>query len=330
MTKTSLAKRLDGFANKLLSKNGSGVLLMLVLIIVLVSILAPVVTGGRFFTADNIIKIFRQVTVVGIISCAATVVMLTGNIDLSVGAMLTLTGCIAATTIQYGFFPMLVATLGTGAVCGLINGALVSGLKLNPFITTLATQNIFQAVVYFYTKSQYLIPESNKYFEFVGKGYIFGFLPMPVVMLILIAAIYWFVLSCTPLGMRIFAIGANRTCARFSGVKTRLDILIAYTLTGLTTAIAAIVMVSRVMSAQSQMGGGYEFDVITAIVLGGTSMWGGKGSIPGTLLGVLFVGVLSNSFVLLGLNTNLQWLIQGAILILALKFDIEKERRLSP
>lgn len=327
--KNAVAARALGVCKKIMRRNGSGVLTILILYVVIVSLCAPHITGGRFLTADNLLKILRQVTVLGVIACAATVVMLTGNIDLSVGSILSLTACVSASAVQYGAVPAIFAALGIGALCGLVNGFLIGKLKLNAFITSLGMLSVYQAAALLYTGNTYIVPQDNAAYKFIGQGYLFGFLPAPVVILAVVILIYHFVLKRTVYGARLYVIGANTACASFAGVNSGNHILAAYVLGGLTTGLAAVVMCSRVMSAQAMMGSGYEFDAVTAIVLGGTSILGGKGTIPGTLLGVIFLGVLSNGFVLMGIPTSYQWLIQGFILIIALRSDLVREKGVS-
>jgi ribose transport system permease protein len=317
---------IKGIWKKFISLNGSGVFLALIVYIIAVAIIAPQITGGQFITWDNIIQILRKQTYIGIIACALTLVMITGNIDLSVGSILSLTACIAADSLQYGWvfaiiFPMLV-----GGACGLINGLLVSRLKLNSFITTIGTGSIFGALAILYV-SGYIVPSNESetavaIFKSIGQSFLFGIIPMPVIIMLAIVLIFSFLLKRTVFGTQLYAIGANPVAARLSGIRSMRNVTIAYVLSGLVTGLSAVIMVSRIMSAQPQVGFGQEMDVILAVVLGGTSVLGGKGSMWGTVLGFIFLGFLTSGFVFMGMTTYTQWVIEGLILVIALSFDI--------
>ncbi len=211
--------------------------------------------------------------------------------------------------------PMLV-----GLAAGLINGMFVGSLKFNPFIVTLGMLSVYKAATLLYANDRYLVPAANAAFQFIGQGYLLG-IPMPVWIFLIIAAIYHIILKKTIFGTHLYAVGSNPTSSRYSGISSTKTVIFTYMLGGMTTGISGIVFSSTIMSAQAQIGTGYEFNVITAIVLGGVSIMGGKGTIPGTVLGVVFLGVLQNGFTLMGVPTMAQYLIQGLILIIALRFD---------
>lgn len=310
-----------------LSLNGSGVFLALIAFIIIVAIISPMRGGGQFITLSNLVTILRQQTYIGIIACGVTLIIITGNIDLSIGSMLTFLACACASFMMEGNWVVAVlATIGIGALCGLINGIFVAGLRLNAFITTLGTGSIFGALALIISQGRVLIPPNNSSFEFIGKGSLFGVIPMPVFFLVLVVVILGFVLSKTVYGQRLYAIGANPVAARFSGVRARRDTVITYVITGVLVGLAAVIMISNVMSANPQVGQSKEMDIILAVVLGGTSILGGKGSVWGTVIGFLFTGVLSSGFTFLNVPTYIQWIIMGVILVFALSSDIIRER----
>lgn len=321
---TDEKKSQDNLWKRFISLNGSGVFLALIAFIILVSILAPRITGGQFLTMNNIINIFRQQTYIGIIACGMTLVILTGNIDLSVGSQLTmLTVLCAQLTQQFGDFA-IVLTLLLGLACGLINGLFVCGLQLNAFIATLGTSSMFGAMATILATGHTKRAASDL-FDFIGKSSL-GVIPVPVILLLVVVLIFAVLSKMTVYGQRLYAIGANPVSARFSGIRSRRDVAITYVLCGLCCAIAAIVLIARSDSANPQAASGKEMDVILAVVLGGTSVLGGKGSVLGTVIGFLFIGFMSSGFTFLGMGTYTQWIITGVILLVALAADVFSER----
>jgi ribose transport system permease protein len=309
---------------KFMGISGSGVFIALIIWVTFVCIVAPMINPGvSFNVGSNIISVFKQQTYIGVIACGLTLVMITGNIDLSVGSLFTLLACVCASLVQFGTFVAVFGTLLIGALCGLINGLLVSGLKLNSFITTLGTGSIYGSLAIIYSSGGYIKPPATPSFEVLGKGSI-GIIPMPVVLLALVVVIFAFTLAKTVFGQRLYAIGANPIAARYSGISARRDVALTYIFTGATVGLAAIIMVANVMSANPQAASGKEMEIIMAVVLGGTSIMGGKGTILGTVVGFAFIGFLSNGSTALGLNQYLQWVFMGLILVVALSADILK------
>lgn len=311
--------------NKFISKPGAGVFLALIAFIIIISIVAPQVTGGQFLTLENIIQVFRKQTYIGIMACGLTLVMLTGNIDLSVGSQLTLMTVLCAQTSQALGNWAIPITLLIGLACGLVNGLLVSGLRLNAFITTLGTSSIYGALALILV-SGHTVRAKTALFDALGMSSVLGVIPVPVVILLVIVVIFAFLSSRTVFGQRLYAIGANPVAARYSGIRSRRDVAITYILCGLCCAVAAVVLLARSESANPQIGGGKEMEVILAVVLGGTSILGGKGSIWGTVVGFLFIGFMSTGFTFLSLDQYTQWIIMGVILITALSIDVFSER----
>ncbi len=308
-----------------MSLNGSGVFLALIAFIILVSVLAPHITGGSFLTWTNIIQIFRQQTYIGIIACGMTLVIITGNIDLSVGSQLTLLTVLCAQMSKTMGNWAIPVTLALGFLLGLVNGLFVSGLKLNAFITTLGTSSMYGALALILVSGHTVRCESAL-FDWIGSGSLFGVLPIPVVIMLVVVLIFAFVSRRTVFGQRLYAIGANPTGARFSGIKSGRDVCITYILCGLCCALAAVVLIARSVSANPQAAAGKEMDIILAVVLGGTSVLGGKGSIWGSVIGFLFIGFASSGFTFLGFDQYIQWIVMGVILLVALASDVFSER----
>lgn len=325
MSNKTLAKDNRSLWQRFISKPGAGVFLALLLFIIIISIVAPIKTGGQFLTPTNIIQVFRQQTYIGIIACGMTLVMLTGNIDLSVGSQLTMMTVLCAQISQTLGDAAILVTLVIGMLCGLVNGLLVSGMKLNAFITTLGTGSIYGALALILV-SGHTVRAKTALFDILGKGSVFGFIPVPVIILAVIVVAFAFLAGRTVFGQRLYAIGANPTAARYSGIKSRRDVAITYILNGLCCAIAAVVLLARSESANPQIGASKEMDIILAVVLGGTSIAGGKGSIWGTVVGFLFIGFMSSAFTFLAFDQYVQWVIMGVILVVALAIDIMSER----
>lgn len=318
--------KLKSYVKRFFALDASAVIVAIVVLIALVSVLAPLITGGNFLTKTNIINIFRKQTYVGIIACGLTLVMITGNIDLSVGNMLTLLTVICALlTNSMSPAAAMGITLLCGLACGLLNGVLVGPLRLNAFISTLGTTSIFYALALIISPG-FILRADSKLFDAIGSGSLWIF-PVPVVIMAVVVAIFWFVLKRTVFGQQLYAIGANQTAAKFSGIRTRMQVLLTYVLTGLCVAVAAIVLIARSISANPQAATGKEMDVILAVVVGGTSIAGGKGSMFGTVLGFLFIGFMTTGFTFLGMNEFIQSIVTGIILVIALSFDVMKARR---
>ncbi|MBQ9270562.1 MAG: ABC transporter permease [Oscillospiraceae bacterium] len=316
----------QNIVKRFFSLDSSAVIVAMIVLILLVSILSPVITGGNFLTTDNIMNIFRKQTYIGILACGMTLIMITGNIDLSVGNMMTLLTVICALLSKsVGPLPAILLTLLFGALCGFLNGVLVGPLGLNAFITTLGTTSIFYALTLIIS-SGYTERAQSPIFDAIGSGSL-GFIPVPVIIMAVVVVVFWFLLKRTVFGQQLYAIGANQTAAKFSGIRSRQRVMLTYILTGLCCALAAIVMIARSTSANPQAAGGKEMDVILAVVVGGTSIAGGKGSMFGTVLGFLFIGFMTTGFTFLGMNEYIQSIVTGVILVAALSFDVIKARR---
>lgn len=275
-----------------------------------------------FLSRGNIINILRQISIMGILSVGTTMVMITGGIDLSVGSVVGVSSVVVAVLINRGISPILaiIAALIIGALIGLLNGFLITDIGMFPMIATLATMTIFRGVAYLITGGLPVhgFPDS---FLFLGQGYLFG-IPFPVIIMALMFILGYIILNHTVFGRRIYGIGGNIEASRLSGIPVKKTLYNVYILQGLLAAGAGVILLSRINSGQPTSGEGYEMDVITATVLGGTSVSGGVGNIRGVIIGVLFMGILTNGMVLLNVQDYWQQVIRGGVLILAVAFDL--------
>ena len=317
---------------KFLTLNGASMFLAMLVIIVLFEIIMQLTkhpSGLVFMTPGNLMGILRQQAYTGIIAFGLTLVMITGNIDLSVGSLLTMLCCVCAKIMMgtdngfLGFF----GTVAIGAVCGLLNGILVSYLKLNSFITTLGTSSIFTAFALKISAGTVLVipNDCSPFFKFMGTSSL-GPIHILIVWFVVVAVALALLLSRTVYGQQLYAIGSNPVAARFSGIKAKRNICISYIVTGACTGLAAAVMMANALSSNPQAASGKEMEIILCVVLGGVSVTGGKGSVWGTIIGVMFYGVLSAGFTQMTLSIYLQWVIMGAIMVFALSMDVLKER----
>ena len=318
---------------KFMALNGSAVFLAMVVIVILFEIYLQITKPGSngllFMTPSNLMAILRQQVYVGVIACGITLVMITGNIDLSVGNMLTLLCCVAASIMMRTDSGLLgiFGTIAIGALCGMLNGVLVSYLKLNSFITTLGTSSIFSAIALMLSSGTVLVipNDCDPLFTKVGVTS-FGPVHILIVWFVIVAVILGLLLSRTVYGQQMYAIGANPIAARFSGIHGKRNITIAYVITGMMVGLAAVVMMANVKSSNPQAASGKEMDIILAVVLGGVSVTGGKGSVWGTIIGVMFSGVLTAGFTSMNLSQYLQWVIMGLIMVAALSMDVMRGR----
>jgi ribose/xylose/arabinose/galactoside ABC-type transport system permease subunit len=276
-----------------------------------------------FGTATNLTNVLRQTSMVIIAASAATLIMISGGLDISVGGVLALAGVVAAkmATMDY---PIWLAVLGgsaAGALIGVINGVLVVNLRITPVIATLGTMNVARGLAFLISEGRAVVSGLPPEFRLPGRSYV-GPIPTPVIAMLIVFIIFYFLLNHTLLGKYTYAIGGNRETARLSGIPLGLVQFVLYILGGLTAGLAGVILASRLASGQPDVGFGFEFDVIVAVILGGTSLAGGEGSVFGTLIGALIVGVLSNGLNLLGVHTFYQYVFQGVVLIFAVLLDM--------
>ncbi len=307
--------RFDNIMQKL------GPFLGLIILVAIVSILNP-----AFLEPLNILNLLRQISINALIAFGMTFVILTGGIDLSVGAILALSSALTAGFIVSGMDPIFAIIVGSiiGAILGMVNGLLITKGKMAPFIATLATMTIFRGLTLVYTDGNPITGLGSNYaFQLFGRGYFLG-IPVPAITMLLTFIVLWVLLHKTPFGRRTYAIGGNEKAALISGIKVpRVKILI-YSLAGFMSALAGAILTSRLNSAQPTAGTSYELDAIAAVVLGGTSLSGGKGRIVGTLIGVLIIGVLNNGMNLLGVSSFYQSVVKGIVILIAVLLDRKK------
>ncbi|MFK0333996.1 ABC transporter permease [Rhizobium sp. NPDC090275] len=286
--------------------------------LVVVSILMGI-ASDNFFSLGNIMNVLRQVSINGIIAVGMTMVILTGGIDLSVGAVMALVGTLVAGLMVKAGLPggaALSVGVMVGPLIGLLNGFLVAWGRMPSIIVTLATMGMARGIGLIYSGG-YPISGIPGWVSWFGVGRV-GFVPVPVILMAVIYALAWIILNRTPFGRHVYAIGGNELAAKLSGVKTRRVKLSVYAISGLTASLAAVVLTGRLMSGQPNAGVGFELDAIAAVVLGGTAIAGGRGLILGTLIGAVLLGILNNGLNLMGINPYLQDVIKGGIILLAI------------
>lgn len=311
-----------------------GAFLALILLVVVISIISP-----EFRTADNFLSLLRQTTFNGLIAFGMTCVILSDGIDLSVGSTFALSAIICAEMIIHNVPAILAiaASLLVGTLLGAISGILVTKGRLQPFIATLITMTAYRGISMIITDGKPISRlassiESEKgafLFKALGKGNLeFGpadkpwfAIPIPVIILIVTLIIFWFILHKTTFGRRVYATGSNAKCANLVGVNTSKTKISVYAISGFLSALAGLIMISRLDSAQPTLGSGYELDAIAAVALGGTSMSGGRGKIIGTFAGVLIIGVLNNGMNILGVNSYYQEVIKAIVILVAVLSD---------
>lgn len=295
-----------------------GPLIGLILLVVVISVL-----NGEFLALSNILNLLRQVSINALIAFGMTFVILTGGIDLSVGSILALSSAIMAKMLVSGVNPILAIVLAcvVGVILGAINGFVISYGKVAPFIATLATMTIYRGMTLVFTNGNPITGLSDSVvFKMFGRGYIAG-IPVPVITMMLAFGLLWVVLNKTPYGRKVYAIGGNEKVSNIVGIKINKIKIMIYGLTGLLSALAGAIITSRLNSAQPTAGMSYELDAIAAVVLGGTSLSGGKGRIFGTLIGALIIGTLNNGLNLLGVSSFYQMVVKGIVILLAVLLD---------
>lgn len=294
----------------------------LLLIIIVISIMSP-----NFLTINNIFNVLRQVSINALIAFGMTFVILTGGIDLSVGSTLALTGAVTAGMLASGMDPILAMALGLllGAILGAINGVIIAKGKVAPFIATLATMTIYRGLTLVYTEGKPISGLGDSLsFQLLGKGYFFG-IPVPIVTMLLTFGVLYFILKKTTFGRRVYAVGGNEEASKLSGIRVDRIKIYVYALTGFLAALASLILTSRLNSAQPTAGNMFELDAIAAVVLGGTSLTGGRGWIVGTVIGALIIGVLNNGLNLIGVSSFFQQVVKGAVILIAVLLDRKKE-----
>lgn len=307
-------------------------------ILVAFVIVLAIITGGRFLRVDNLINVLVQISPIGIIALGIMFAIITLGIDLSVGATVAVAAVVAASLAQLQsapnrffenlppipvFIPILAGLL-VGALIGAINGGLIATFKIAPFIATLGMMTAARGVALIYTDGR-PISQLAPGFNWLGQGRIIG-IPVPVWLLALTAGIIWVILNRTRFGRHVFAIGGNAQAARVSGINVSRVQFFIYTLIGTLAGLAGMILAGRIGSGNPQLGTSIELDAITAAVIGGTSFSGGVGTVWGTLVGAVIIGVINNGLDLMNVSPFMQMVVKGVIIVLAIIIDERKNR----
>lgn len=304
-------------ANLRATMTALGMLPVLVLLILGFHLLS-----GRFITVNNLTIVLQQASINTVLAAGMTFVILTGGIDLSVGSTLAaaaMVGVIVSLVPDMGILG-IPAALAVGLLCGLANGAIISGLRLPPFIVTLGSLTAIRGIARLLGNDTTVF-NPDLPFDFIGNGSLFG-VPWLAVIALLTIVVSWFVLKRTVLGTWIYAIGGNAEAARLTGIKVPRILLFVYAVSGLFAGLGGVMSAARLYAANGlQLGQAYELDAIAAVILGGTSFVGGVGSIWGTLVGALIIAVLSNGLILIGVSDIWQYIIKGLVIVVAVALD---------
>lgn len=300
-----------------------GMLLILIALIAIMSFLSP-----TFFTTGNILNIVRQMSVVGIVAIGVTMIIITTGIDLSSGSVIALVSVVVASLSQADGLPLMIgiaAGVGVGLLTGVINGTVISKGNIAPFIVTLGMMTAARGLALLYSDGR-PIGNLSEGFKFIGQGSVAG-IPVPIIIFAVIAIISYILLNKTKFGKYIYAIGGNEQAAIIAGVNVNFYKILIYGYAGLLTGIAGIILTSRISSGQPTAGLMYELDAIAAAVIGGTSLTGGIGTIGGTVIGALIIGVMNNGLDLMNVSSYWQQIIKGLIITIAVLIDSRKNRK---
>lgn len=281
--------------------------------------------NDRFLTIGNILNVLRQTSINSVIAAGMTFIILTGGIDLSVGSTLALTGAVMASLLSAGvpLFISIVIAIILGAFIGVLNGVIIAKGKVQPFIATLAMMTIIRGATLIFTNGRPISTgdfAGADQFYWLGSGKLFG-IPAPVYVTILVFSLAYYLLKHTSLGRYVYALGGNEEATKLSGISVDQIKYKVYAISGALAAVAGLIVTARLSSAQPQAGTGYELDAIAAVVLGGTSLAGGKGGVIGTIIGALIIGILNNALNLMDVTSYYQLLAKGIVILIAVLID---------
>ncbi len=299
-----------------------GILLSLVCICMVLSFITP-----SFFSAQNLLIVLRQVSINGILAIGVTFVIIVGGIDLSLGSVVALTGVVAASFAHPDTYPLVVPltlALLTGMAIGALNGVTITRGKVAPFIVTLGMMTIARGLALVGSNGR-PVTNLSPSFNYIGGGNLLQ-IPVPILLFVLVIIGATVILNRTRIGRYIYAVGGNETAARASGIRVNRVKMFSYIICSLLAALAGIILASRITTGQPNAGVAYELDAIAAVVIGGTSLLGGKGSITGTVIGVLIIGVINNGLDLLNVSSYYQQIIKGVLIIGAALLDRKASR----
>lgn len=310
-------------ASQYLRTNG-GILAAFVLLFGVMSL-----TAENFFTTANFLNVLRTVSTNAFLAMGVMMALTLGGIDLTGGAMLAFSGCVCVVGLaRFGLpIPVCIA-LGviSGLIAGYLNGVIIAYSGIHPFVVTLAMQSICRGGAYLIAGGQPITLYGREDFSFVGNGLLWG-IPLPVIYMLVAMIAFSFLLNKTQIGRHVFAVGGNDLAARFSGINSKRVKIMVWTVSGALSAFAGVVLAARMTSGQPAVGLGYETDAIAACVVGGTSMYGGVGTVGGMLVGVLIIGIISNGLNLLHVNSYWQYVVKGIIILAAVYIDMIRKRR---
>ena len=288
------------------------------------------IASSNFFQPDNLLNVARQVAMLGISAVGMTFLIIANGIDLSVGSLLSLVSVVCAKLMVEAGFSSVVSILITLLMCGCvgaINAFFITQINIPPLITTLGIMTSVRGVSYVLSDGRHIWGFSDN-FRVIGQGYV-GPIPIPVIIMIFIFFLGWVYLNKTPYGRWTYGIGNNEEATRLSGINVKNMKYLLYITSSILTGIAGIILLSRMGSGQPKVGTGYELEVVTAVVLGGVSIFGGEGKLLGVLFGVLIIGILENGLILLNVSDYYQQIIIGLVLLIAVGFDNKMSGRIN-
>ena len=301
-----------------------GLILILVAIVIISSLVSPV-----FLTYQNLMNIIRQISMIAIIAIGATIVLIIGGIDLSVGSTAVFCSVFFAGLVSYNSLPIWLAfaiSIIAGMAVGLFNGSITVGFAVPPFIVTLASMNALRGLAYIYTNGGVPISKVPSGFSWLGREYLW-FIPVPVVIMLALFLVFSLFLNFTKSGIYLYAVGGNEKASGLSGINVKWVKILAYVIGGGLAAVSGVILASRLNSGQPAAGGDLLFNAITAAVLGGTSLSGGEGTLRGTLVGAIIIGITVNVMTLLNVIFFYQLVIQGFILLAAVILDVTMKKK---
>ncbi len=301
---------------------------LLIAVVLLVGFFAFLVPGGRFLTVGNLLDLTQQISVNGILAFGMTLAILIGGIDLSVGAVVALAGTVAVSVLpSTGWLGAAMAGIGIAATFGLVNGICAARTRMPPFIITLATMLVARGIALRFNEGRPLpIPDSQTAFLALGNARAFGILPMPAIIMIGAFALTAALLHRTAFGQHLYAIGGNREAARYVGIPLGRREVAVYVLCSALAGLAGLIHASQLYSAEPASGQGFELNAIAAVVVGGTSFTGGVGSIIGTLIGAVIIGILDKGLNQVGVHFSLQYVFKGLVILGAVYLDVRRRK----
>lgn len=308
-----------------LASNQARTILLLIFIAIELMIFSR---SPNFLSMSNLLDAVRTYTEIAVISIGMTFVILTGGIDLSVGSLLALVSVTVGFSYQAGcpFGLSMILGLAVGFIGGLFNGLMIVYGKLHAFVVTLGTYSLYRGLAYGLTNAE-AVSEFPGYFTFFGNSYIGGKIPTQIVIYFALAAVMWVIFKLTPYGTNISAIGYNESAARFSGIRVKRDRVLVYVISGLMVAIAAIIYTSRMSTARGNAGENMELYAITAVILGGTDINGGRGTLEGTILGTVILALMKNGLAMLGVRNDWALFMTGLIVLLSMVLNQAMEKK---